>query len=87
MLFAVAEEAQFEEKLKKAGLDDSGEEVNVVIVDSNERHYPMVDEEFSEDTLDDFIQSYLNGEYMIRLLSVNQSTLDSNFREFSISSE
>jgi len=62
MLFAVAEEAQFEEKLKKAGLDDSGEEVNVVIVDSNERHYPMVDEEFSEDTLDDFIQSYLNGE-------------------------
>ena len=53
--FAVADETGFETKLSDLKLSESGEEVNVAIYDDNDYRYALVDEEFSEETLEEFI--------------------------------
>lgn len=61
ILFAVANEETSEEGLKDLGLSESGEDVNVGIYDSSGRRYAMVDEEFNEDTLTEFVKDFLAG--------------------------
>lgn len=58
--FAIADEEEYENRLKDFGLDDSGEDVNVALLDEKERRYRMEDE-FSEDSLRDFLEAYKNG--------------------------
>ena len=58
--FAIADEEEYEKQLEDFGLDDSGEDVNVALVDEKLRRYVMEDE-FSEDSLRDFIEAYKNG--------------------------
>lgn len=61
LLFAVANEENFEDRLKELGLSESGEDVNVGIYDEQGRRYALVDEEFSEDTLEEFVQDFKKG--------------------------
>ena len=61
--FAIASEQDFEDQLKDFGLDDSGEEINVGCFDDKNRKYPMEpDEEFSEDSLREFVENFKEGE-------------------------
>ena len=60
--FAVADETGFETKLSDLKLSESGEEVNVAIYDDNDYRYALVDEEFSEETLEEFIEEFKKGE-------------------------
>ena len=60
--FAIADEAEFENDLKEFGLDDSGEEISVGCFDDLNRRYKMEpDEEFSEDSLRDFVEQFKEG--------------------------
>ena len=60
--FAIADEAEFENDLKEFGLDDSGEEISVGCFDDLNRRYRMEpDEEFSEDSLRDFVEQFKEG--------------------------
>lgn len=60
--FAIANEQDFEEQLKELGLDDSGEEINVGCFDDKDRKYRMEpDEEFSEDSLREFVENFKEG--------------------------
>jgi len=59
--FAVANEESFEEKLKQLGLHESGEDVNVGLYDEQDRKFALVDEEFSEESLTEFIDSWKAG--------------------------
>ena len=61
MQFAVADETGFETKLSELKLSESGEEVNVAIYDENDYRYALVDEEFSEETLVEFIEEFKKG--------------------------
>lgn len=65
--FAIASEQDFEDQLKELGLDDSGEEINVGCFDDKNRKYRMEpDEEFSEDSLREFVENFKEGElYLI----------------------
>lgn len=62
--FAVADEESYVEKLKELGLAESGEDVNVGFFDEKSRKYAM-DDEFSEDSLTEFIDSCLKGSFII----------------------
>ncbi|XP_066932342.1 protein disulfide-isomerase A4-like [Clytia hemisphaerica] len=59
--FAVANEEDSEGRLKDLGLTESGEDVNVGAYDAAGRRYALVDEEFSEDTLTEFVEEFLKG--------------------------
>lgn len=59
--FAVANEESFEEKMKEFGLHESGEDINVGLYDTDNRRFAMVDEEFSEDSLTEFVESWKDG--------------------------
>ena len=59
--FAVAKEENFEGRLKDLGLIESGEDVNVGLYDQLGRRYAMVDEDFSEDSLTEFVEEFLKG--------------------------
>merc|ERR1712150_181706 len=59
--FAVADEETFEDKLKEFGLTESGEDVNVGLYDEQNRRFAMVDEEFSEESLTEFIEDWKKG--------------------------
>ena len=60
--FAIASEQDFEPDLKDLGLDESGEEVNVGCFDDKNRKYKMEPEdEFSEETLGEFIEDFKAG--------------------------
>jgi len=59
--FAVANEENFEGRLKELGLVESGEDVNVGLYDDSGRRYAMVDEEFSEDSLTEFLEEFRKG--------------------------
>uniref|UniRef100_UPI0037547263 thioredoxin domain-containing protein n=1 Tax=Salmonella sp. s54412 TaxID=3160128 RepID=UPI0037547263 len=50
------------------GLEDSGEDVNVALLDEKQGRYGMEDE-FSEDSLRDFVDAYKNGELKPRIKS------------------
>lgn len=60
--FAIANEDDFQDKLKDLGLDDSGEEINVGCFDDKGRRYRMdPEEEFSEDSFREFIEEFKAG--------------------------
>ena len=50
------------DELKRVGLEDSPEEINVVVYDDEDMKYPMEpNEEFDSDVLSEFIEQYKNG--------------------------
>jgi len=50
------------EDLKNAGLDDSGEEINVVAYDKEGKKFPMPPtDDFDSDVLADFVEDFLAG--------------------------
>jgi protein disulfide-isomerase A4 len=59
--FAVANEESYEEKMKELGLHESGEDVNVGLYDEQERKFALIDEEFSEESLTEFIDTWKKG--------------------------
>ena len=65
--FAVADETGFETKLSDLKLSESGEEVNVAIYDENDYRYALVDEEFSEETLEEFIEDFKKGKTFLTI--------------------
>ena len=65
--FAVADETGFETKLSDLKLSESGEEVNVAIYDENDYRYALVDEEFGEETLEEFIEDFKKGKTFLTI--------------------
>jgi len=61
ILFAVANEESYEDKMKEFGLTESGEDVNVGLYDEQDRKFALIDEEFSEDSLTEFIDQWKKG--------------------------
>jgi protein disulfide-isomerase A4 len=60
--FAIANEEDFQDKLKDLGLDDSGEEISVGCFEEKGRRYRMEpDEEFSEDSFREFVEEFKAG--------------------------
>jgi protein disulfide-isomerase A4 len=47
--------------MKDLGLHESGEDINVALYDKQERKFNMLDEEFSEESLTDFIENFQAG--------------------------
>ena len=72
--FAVADEESYGDKLKELELAESGEDVNVGFFDENGRKFAMNDE-FSEDSLAEFIDSCLKGEQINEKYLLRKSTL------------
>ena len=53
----------FAEELKKVGLEDSPEEINVIIFDDKDRKYPMPpNDEFDADALIEFVEEFKSGQ-------------------------
>ena len=73
-LFAVADETMFEHKLKELGLSDSGENVNVGIYNEKGQRFAMKDEEFNEETLEEFVSDFFKGNLWFVLFSVFSCT-------------
>jgi len=68
--FAIANEDDFQDELKRVGLEDSPEEINVVVYDDEDMKYPMEpNEEFDSDVLSEFIEQYKNGEIKPKIKS------------------
>ena len=79
--FAIANEQNFPEELKALALDDSGEEINVGCFDESEKRYRMdPEEEFSEDSLREFVENFKEGTNIQTLLSTNKYLLQTEFK-------
>lgn len=61
--FAIADEEDYAEELKSMGLSESGEEVNVGILDEGGKKFAMEPEEFDSDVLQDFVVSFKKGNF------------------------
>jgi len=61
VVFAVADEDEQAELVKKFNLQDSGEDVNVGCRDKNGLNYPMPEDEVDEDTLGEFLSDFKKG--------------------------
>ncbi|XP_056376111.1 protein disulfide-isomerase A4 [Hyla sarda] len=59
--FCIANEDDYASELKDLGLDESGEEVNVAILDSNGKKYAKEPEEFDSDSLREFVMNFKKG--------------------------
>lgn len=59
--FAIANEEDYASELKDLGLSDSGEEVNVAILDTNGKKYARDPDEFDSDSLRDFVMAFKKG--------------------------
>ncbi|XP_062898418.1 protein disulfide-isomerase A4 [Mobula hypostoma] len=59
--FAIADEEDYSTELNDLGLGDSGEEVNVAILDVGGKKYAMEPEEFDSDILREFVISFKKG--------------------------
>ncbi|KAM4706288.1 protein disulfide-isomerase A4 [Rhinophrynus dorsalis] len=59
--FAVANEEDYTTELKDLGLSDSGEEVNVAILDASGKKYAKEPEEFDSDALREFVVAFKKG--------------------------
>ncbi|XP_078394732.1 protein disulfide-isomerase A4 [Cetorhinus maximus] len=59
--FAIADEEDYSSELNSLGLADSGEEVNVAILDVAGKKYAMEPEEFDSDTLREFVMAFKKG--------------------------
>lgn len=68
--FAISNEDQFSADLEKAGLADSGEEINVVAYDKDEKRYGMEPtDEFDEEVLTEFVKDFTAGKIKPKLKS------------------
>jgi len=61
LLFAVADDDEFAELMKKFNLHDSGEDVNVGCKGKDGLHYPMPEDELDEDVLTEFVEDFIAG--------------------------
>jgi len=59
VIFAVADDEEFAELMKKFNLQDSGEDVNVGCKGKDGLHYPMPEDELDVDTLGEFIADFV----------------------------
>jgi len=60
--FAIANEDDFTDELKRVGLEDSPEEINVIAYDKEDKRYPMEpSEEFDGDVLSEFVSEFKAG--------------------------
>ncbi|XP_077347993.1 protein disulfide-isomerase A4 [Lithobates pipiens] len=59
--FAIANEEDYVSELKDLGLSDSGEEVNVAILDTNGKKYARDPDEFDSDSLREFVMAFKKG--------------------------
>nr|XP_033786078.1 protein disulfide-isomerase A4 isoform X2 [Geotrypetes seraphini] len=59
--FAIANEEDYSSELNDLGLGDSGEEVNVAILDAGGKKYAMEPDEFDSDTLRSFVLAFKKG--------------------------
>ncbi|XP_069072345.1 protein disulfide-isomerase A4 isoform X2 [Pleurodeles waltl] len=59
--FAIANEEDYSSELNDLGLSDSGEEVNVGLLDASGKKYAMEPEEFDSDVLREFILLFKKG--------------------------
>ncbi|XP_078544297.1 protein disulfide-isomerase A4-like [Lissotriton helveticus] len=59
--FAIANEEDYSSELNDLGLSDSGEEVNVGLLDASGKKYAMEPEEFDSEVLREFILSFKKG--------------------------
>jgi len=61
IVFAVADEDEQSDLVKKFNLQDSGEDVNFACRDKNGLNFPMPEDEIDEDILEEFISEFKNG--------------------------
>lgn len=63
--FAVADEDQNKELFNEFGFDESGEEINVGLIDEKNKKYSMKpQEEYDAGVVDEFLNNYLKGAYL-----------------------
>ncbi|XP_071500821.1 protein disulfide-isomerase A4-like [Diadema antillarum] len=63
LLFAIADEEEFQQELKELELDDSGEDINVGIWGADKRKFRLdPEEEFDSDVLREFIRQWQNDD-------------------------
>ncbi|XP_003967904.2 protein disulfide-isomerase A4 [Takifugu rubripes] len=60
-VFAIADEEDYGEELKSLGLSESGEEVNVGILEDGGKKFAMEPEELDADVLRDFVMAFKKG--------------------------
>ena len=64
LTFAIADEDQMKEMFREFGFDESGEEMNVGILDDKGRKFPMEPmDSFDRDEVESFIKKYSKGEF------------------------
>lgn len=62
MTFAIIDEDDFPDKIKGFGFDESGEEMNIGILDKNNKKYAMEEmEEFDSNEIREFINKFNKG--------------------------
>jgi len=60
-VFAVSDEEDYSSEIKDLGLLESGEDVNVAILDEGGKKYAMEPEEFDSDALRQFVLAFKKG--------------------------
>ena len=60
-MFAIVDEDDFPEKVKSFGFDDSGEEMNIGILDKEKKYSMEEMEEFDADDIREFINKFNKG--------------------------
>lgn len=60
-VFAVSDEEDYSSEIKDLGLLESGEDVNVAILDEGGKKYAMEPEEFDSDVLRQFVMAFKKG--------------------------
>lgn len=60
-VFAVSDEEDYSSEIKDLGLLESGEDVNVAILDEGGKKYAMEPEEFDSDVLRQFVLAFKKG--------------------------
>jgi len=70
MFFAVADEVAMKDLFKEFGFDDSGEEINIGILDSKQKRYPMEPfDSFDSEDVEDFLKKFNKGKLSPRIKS------------------
>lgn len=59
--FAIADEEDYSDELKSLGLSDSGEDINVGILEDGGKKFAMEPEEFDSEVLRDFVMAFKKG--------------------------
>lgn len=67
-MFAVSDEEDYSSEIKDLGLLESGEDVNVAILDEGGKKYAMEPEEFDSDALRQFVLAFKKGKGLFFIL-------------------